>query len=376
VPLNSLERKEVTVEDPNVVAARLGLPFVCGMCRKVHKKADLSANCVRRCFERACELALGYKPLWFTPSGELIIIKPTCEFESSEYFNVPKISYSYPIENNVFMLSLHMDMIIKSFIKKLKDWHEDCIRQAVGLIEERGQLNDVRIRSRRITINGKKFVRPSRMFYLVMMKRLEVASALDWIQNSSILDMEWKSLKESAKLLVSHYYVTCGKSKMFASEGAGIVKVPNEIHSVREAEDFLRRLNSREKNVATLQAIFAIADISIRNLIRTALLKSGLNELEERLRPLPTLGDSTMQDAKVLLEEALSSLERTRENKKFHAKYALEACLDTMNALEKASKSTFGDMSDDTIQDNFYMALCSIPSIEQEIAIRRGLQYM
>jgi hypothetical protein len=354
------------MDNQNVVAARLGLPFKCGVCSEVHERADLNDKDVCRCFVKMCEHVLGHQALWFDSNGDQIIRKPTWELRESESFNMPRIYHSYPFENDVFMLAMPMGEITKNLRKKVEDWKYDCLIQAIQHIEEKGELNKVEISSGILVINGYKHLNVTYPIYLVMMKRQEIASALARIWYIHNLDIEWKSLKQSAKLLVAHY-ISGNQFTLFASESTGIANVPNKICSVLEADDFLRRLSPREKNIDTLQALFGMADILIRQSIPSVLTKYGLNEYAKRLRILPPLDSLTMKDAKVLLEEVLKS---TVVNDKFSSIYDLEASVSTLNALEKAYKNILDDTGDDTIQNDFSIAIHWIAKIEQDVIFR------
>jgi hypothetical protein len=269
------------------------------------------------------------------------------------------------------MLAFPMEKTVESLSKKYRDWKDECLKQDIRLIEEKGELT-VQVSSGRLFINGTELVHASYSLYLIMMKRQEVASALGWIPNPPILDVEWKSLKESAKILTSHY-ISGKKFTMFASEGTGIASVPNGISSVFDAENFLRKLDSNKKNIATLHELFKMVDISLRHLVRTALLQSGLNEYAEKIRLLPPLEDSSLQDAKVLLEEALRSLDRAGKRAQ-HRSPVLKAGLSALSALEKTSKSIVEGMSNKDIQADFSKTLYWTVTIEDEAIIRCGLR--
>jgi hypothetical protein len=224
------------VEDPNVVAARLGLPFVCGMCLKVHEKADLNIEEVNKCYAEVWHSALDYSPNLYIGK----IPRPTWHLTELWYFNVDTIQHQYPIEDDVFMLGFPMWECVKKLKKKFRDWKDDCLKQDIGLIEEEGKLEEVQIISKDLVINGCKNELFTYPLALLMMKREDVARDLTRIGRYPMLDVEWKSLKESAKLLVQRMY--CEQvSTLLVSEKTGVVKVPNGINSVREAEDFLRK---------------------------------------------------------------------------------------------------------------------------------------
>jgi ribosomal protein S6 len=353
----------------NVVAARLGLPFKCGMCSKVHKKADLSNKDVCLCFAKAWESALGcYRcyPGWFSENGRELICKPTWEFIELHDFNVPKITYSYPIEQDVFMLAFSVEKTIESLRKKFVDWNDDCIKQQVIIIEEKGKWKNVKIIDGGLYIND--YLRPPNYYptALLMMKSQEIALALACINASRILDIEWRSLKKSAKILMADHFEK-EKFTIFASEETGVVKVSNRIHSVLEAENYLRQLDSHEKNIATLRALFRITDYVIRyDIPRLFSDMSNLDEHREQLILHPLLDESRMQDARVILKKAILSLNQIGFRKKYHLIVTIEACINALNALEKAYKSISNNTSNDTIEDNLSQALYWITKTHKE----------
>lgn len=205
---------------------------------RVHEKADLNNKDVLRCFANAWKSSLWFSPQWF-PAYSGGIRKPEWQLNVSEYFSVPKIRYTYPIENDVFMLSFPMEKIKKIFSEKFKDWKEGCIKHAVGLIEKNGKLNNVQISDGRLMINGHKFTYSNYPIALLMMKSKEAAQALRSVCEYQVLDVEWKSLKEPAKLLVERPYFGFGeKTIMFVSKRTGLLYVPNKIDSIRKAEMF------------------------------------------------------------------------------------------------------------------------------------------
>jgi hypothetical protein len=200
---------------------------------------------VCRCFAKAWKSALRYSryyPEWFSKDGRKLISRPTWELEESLYFHIPMIRLSYPIENDVFMLSIPMEKIAENLRKKLKDWESDCLTNGIKLIEENGRFNEVQIKDGRLCIDVilSKNVCFTYPLALLMMKREDVARDLTRIIPSPTLDVEWKSLKESAKLLIQRIYFK-QVSTLLVSEKTGVVQVPNGIKSVREAEDFLRQ---------------------------------------------------------------------------------------------------------------------------------------
>lgn len=226
----------------NVVAARLGLPFKCGVCNKMHKKANLKIKVVCRCFVKALKNSLGFGfENWFSQNEDKLIRKPTFELPDSELFNVSRIHHSYPIEKDVFMLAYPVKMIIENLRKKFNDWENECMAQAIKLVEEKGQLNDVHVRNGLIVING--FSEPAintDFLSRLMLKRREVAATLNCFWTYPIIDVEWKSLKKSAKVLI-RVSNTEGEFTMFVSDNTGMVQVPNKIDSLREAENFIRK---------------------------------------------------------------------------------------------------------------------------------------
>jgi hypothetical protein len=195
-----------------------------------------------------------------------------------------------------------------------------------------------------------------------MMKRREIALALACIRKYHIWDVEWKSLKESAKIIMAHDILD-RRFTIFASEGTGVVQVPNRIHSVLEAENYLRELDSHEKNMVTLRALFGIADCVIRYDIPMLFSMSSLYEL------LPPLDESSVQDARVLLKTPIRSLDQIGDETKYNAMPPIEACTNALDALEKAYKSISNDASNDTIEDNLSQALYWITQTYNEIRI-------
>jgi hypothetical protein len=368
--LNLLERKEIKqMDEKNVVAARLGLPFKCGVCMRVHERADLNDEYVCRCFAKAWEYVLGHKTLWFSKDGRKLIRKPTWEFIELNDFNVPKIIHSYPIEQDVFMLAFPMEKTIESLRKKFIDWKEDCIRQEVRLIEEKSEWKSVEIIDGGLYIND--YLRPPNYYplALLMMKSEEIALALACIRISRILDIEWRSIKESAKILITDRFVS-EKFAIFASDGTGVVQVPNKIHSVLEAENYLRQLDSHEKNMATLRALFIITDRVIHYDIPSPFLSmSYLDEHRNKLLLLLPLDESRVQDARVLLKTAIRSLNQIGDETKYNAMPPLEACINALDALEKAYKSIANDASNDTIEDNLSQALYWIAQTRKEVVV-------
>jgi hypothetical protein len=231
-------RKEIEqMGDQNIVAARLGLPFKCGVCSQVHEKADLNNKDVCRCLAKAWRYALGYDTKWFSKNGGEIINRPTFQIDISECFNLPKIHYSYPFENDVFMLSFSIEKIAKTLSNKFREWKYDSLRNGIRLIEEKGKLKKVCVRDGKLFINGKVCFYNSTLISL-MIKSEDVAAALKMICCHSILDVEWKSFKESAKLLVESWNPEA-KFTVFASEKTGVIQVPNEIDSILKAENYL-----------------------------------------------------------------------------------------------------------------------------------------
>jgi hypothetical protein len=228
------------MDEKNVIAARLGLPFKCGVCSQVHEKADLNDEDVCNCFAKAWQSALGYLPMWFSKDGRKLISKPTWDLEEAEYFKIQKIHRTYPIENDVFMLSIPMEKTVENLRKKFDDWETDCLTNGIKLIEENGKLDEVKIENGRLYINGIERIYDNTVLLHIIMKNREVAAALKWFLTQDILDAEWKSLKESAKILVTAKF-SGERFTMFASEMTGVVQVPNGINSVREAEEFLLR---------------------------------------------------------------------------------------------------------------------------------------
>jgi hypothetical protein len=356
----------------NVVTARLGLPFKCGVCYKVHKKADLSNKDVCLCFAKAWKYALGYYryyPKWFSKDGRKLILKPTRDLEEAEYFKIPKIHRSYPIEQDVFMLAFPMEKTIESLRKKFIDWKEDCIRQEVRLIEEKGEWKSVKIIDGGLYINDYQRSADYYPIALLMMKSQEIALAFECIYISRILDIEWRSIKESAKILIVAQ-ISNKKFTIFAPEGTGVVQVPNRIHSVLEAENYLRELNSHKKNIATLRALFRIADYVIRYDI-TSVFSYMSNMYEHKLKlfsELP-LDESRVQDARVLLKKAILSLNQIGFRKKYHLMVTIEACINALDALEKAYKSISNDASNDTVEDNLSRALYWIAQTHKEARV-------
>jgi hypothetical protein len=224
------------MDNQNLVAARLGLPFVCSMCREVHEKADLNLEEVHNCYAKVWYYALDYSSDSYSGG----IPRPTWQLTRLWYFNTHTIQHQYPIENDVFMLALPIWDCVSKLKKKLRDWEDDCLKHDIRFVEENGKLNDVRIIRKQLVINGCENEHFTYSLALLMMKREDIAKELIRIYPHPILDVEWKSLKESAKLLVQRWHYGQRSTFLF-SEGTGVAQVPDEINSIREAEDFLRK---------------------------------------------------------------------------------------------------------------------------------------
>jgi hypothetical protein len=339
------------MDEKNVVAARLGFPFKCGVCSEVHEKADLNDEDVCSCLSKACNSARMYAE-WFSLMGDKYIRKPTLGLVELNCFDIPKIIHSYPVEQDVFMLAFPMEKTLENLRKKFIDWKEDCIRQKVRLIEEKGKWKNVKISNGRLYINDNQHY-ANYPITLLMMKRREIALALACIRKYHIWDVEWKSFKESAKIIMAHDILD-RRFTIFASEETGVVQVPNRIHSVREAENYLRELDSHEKNMVTLRALFGIAGCVIRNVIPFVPM-SNLNKHEKNL--LPALDESRVQDTRVLIEESIRSLDQIGVETKCYWMPTIKTCLNALDALEKAYKSISNDTGNDTIENNLSQAL-------------------
>jgi hypothetical protein len=350
------------MDEKNVVAARLGLPFKCGMCSQVHEKADLSNNDVCSCFTKVWDYILSHKGWWLYHMRDKRIRKPEFGIYSLNGFNVPKIIHSYPIEQDVFMLAFPLEKAIENLKKKFIDWKDDCIKQQVRLIEEKGELENVKIKNGVLYINDNEHISNDYPTALLMMKSQEIALAFACIHTTRILDMEWRSIKDPAKILIVTYFagktlathIASKRFTIFASEETGVVQVPNRIRSVREAENYLRELDSHKKNMATLRVLFGMADHVIRNAIPFVPM-SNPNKHEKNL--LPALDESRVQDTRVLIEESIRSIDQIGVETKCYWMPTIKACLNALDALEKAYKSISNDTGNDTIENNLSQAL-------------------
>jgi hypothetical protein len=267
------------------------------------------------------------------------------------------------------MLAFPMEKAIESLKKKFIDWKDDCIKQQVRLIEEKGELENVKVIDGKLYINGRQ--RPANYYpiALLMMKNREIALALACTSAPSILDVKWRSLKESAKILITDHF---GKEKftIFASEETGVVQVPDRIYSVREAEKHLRQLYSHEKNMVTLRALFRIADYVIyHDIPRLFLHVYSLYEHRAQLMLQPPLGESIVRYTRLLLNESILSLNKIEDKTKRHLVPTIEACTNAFDALEKAYKSISNNTSNNTIKDNLSQALYWLTQTHKEVVV-------
>lgn len=226
----------------NLVAARLGLPFVCCRCSRFHKKADLNDPKVKDCFNYICEIARKNLPQSEIPMYQTFPW-PTLEIYISNYFhNVPLIRYSYPIEDQVSMLALpNIGKVVQELDRKLRKWEHECLLDWITRVENEGKLFDVHIESNRLFINGTEATSDYPLAFL-MLKCRKTASALSMFFTDKcwpkILDVEWKSIEKPAEILVEEDFLG-KKLAIFFSKRTGMLSVPNSISSIEEAKQFI-----------------------------------------------------------------------------------------------------------------------------------------